>query len=108
MCGIAGIIDPSATKDKLRESISSMLQSLRHRGPDAEGMFLDQGIGLAHARLSIIDLAGGVQPLTNEDETVHLVVNGEIYNYPCLREDLIKRGHTFRTQSDSEVIVRDL
>ncbi|MBI4621319.1 MAG: asparagine synthase (glutamine-hydrolyzing) [Desulfobacterales bacterium] len=105
MCGIAGIIDPFAPVDQIRERLTPMLQSLKHRGPDAEGMFLDQGIGLVHARLSIIDLAGGVQPLTNEDETVHLVVNGEIYNYPYLREDLIKRGHTFRTQSDSEVIV---
>lgn len=105
MCGIAGIIDLFAPVEQVRERLTFMLQSLRHRGPDAEGMFLDQGIGLAHARLSIIDLAGGVQPLTNENETVHLVVNGEIYNYPYLREDLIKQGHTFRTQSDSEVIV---
>jgi asparagine synthase (glutamine-hydrolysing) len=105
MCGIAGIIDPFAPVEQVRERLTSMLQSLRHRGPDAEGMFLDKGIGLAHARLSIIDLAGGLQPITNEDETLHLVVNGEIYNYPALRKDLIKRGHSFRTQSDSEVIV---
>lgn len=105
MCGIAGIIDPFVPVERVRERLTSMLQSLRHRGPDAEGMFLDEGIGLAHTRLSIIDLAGGLQPIANEDETLHLVVNGEIYNYPYLREDLIKRGHTFRTQSDSEVIV---
>lgn len=105
MCGIAGIIYPFASTDQIREHLTSMLRSLRHRGPDAEGMFLNQGIGLVHARLSIIDLAGGLQPLTNEDETLHLVVNGEIYNYLALRKDLIKRGHAFRTQSDSEVIV---
>lgn len=82
-----------------------MIQSLAHRGPDDHGMFADDGAGLAHARLSIIDLSGGHQPMTNEAETLRLAVNGEIYNYRPLRQGLLERGHVFRTGSDSEVIL---
>ena len=82
-----------------------MIYPVRHRGPDGFGFYLGQGIGLAHARLSIIDLEGGWQPLSNEDRTLWIVFNGEIFNYPELREGLLKRGHVFATQSDTEVIL---
>ncbi len=82
-----------------------MADSLAHRGPDGSGFFREQGIGLAHRRLSIIDLEGGEQPMSNEDQTVHVVFNGEIYNFRRLRRDLESAGHTFRTGSDTEVLV---
>lgn len=82
-----------------------MGQQLRHRGPDGDGYLLDGPVGLAHRRLSIIDLSGGAQPITNEDHTIHVVFNGEIYNYSDLRASLIRRGHVFRTSSDTEVLV---
>src|SRR5438034_7532479 len=106
MCGIAGMVAlrdgaPPASVDQLRR----MAASLRHRGPDELGIYRDPRAGLAHARLSIIDLAAGQQPLSNEDGTVWVVFNGEIYNYVELRKDLITKGHTLRTSSDTEVIV---
>ena len=82
-----------------------MIARLHHRGPDGTGTLVDGAIGLAHARLSIIDLAGGQQPIHNEDRTVQVVFNGEIFNYLELRQELIERGHQFYTQSDTEVIV---
>ncbi len=82
-----------------------MIQSLHHRGPDGQGFYADARCGLAHARLSIIDLSHGDQPMANEDRTVWTVFNGEIFNYIELRTALQKAGHTFRTQSDTEVIV---
>jgi asparagine synthase (glutamine-hydrolysing) len=82
-----------------------MNDSLFHRGPDGDGIFVDPGIGLGHRRLSIIDLAGGAQPLFNEDHSVVVVYNGEIYNFQELSRDLINRGHQFRTHCDTEVIV---
>ena len=82
-----------------------MIARLRHRGPDGTGILVDGAIGLAHARLSIIDLAGGQQPIHNEDCTVQVVLNGEIFNYLELRQELVERGHRFYTQSDTEVIV---
>jgi asparagine synthase (glutamine-hydrolysing) len=102
MCGIAGIWG-----NPTRERLGVMADSLRHRGPDDEGFWCDpkDGIGLAHRRLSIIDLEGGQQPVSNEDGRVVTVFNGEIYNYKELREDLIARGHRFSTETDTEVIV---
>jgi asparagine synthase (glutamine-hydrolysing) len=85
--------------------ITSMLKTISHRGPDDEGVYHNSGIGLGHRRLSIIDLSAGHQPLTNEDGTVWIVFNGEIYNYKELRSDLKEKGHVFKTQSDTEVIV---
>ncbi len=82
-----------------------MVAMLRHRGPDGYGLFRDEGIGLAHARLSIIDLTGGAQPIHNEDRSIWVVYNGEIFNYPELREELEQRGHRFYTRTDTEVIV---
>lgn len=82
-----------------------MVQTLRHRGPDGDGFRMDGAIGLGHARLSIIDIAGGAQPIHNEDKTVWVVFNGEIFNYIELRELLKRKGHRFYTNSDTEVIV---
>jgi asparagine synthase (glutamine-hydrolysing) len=105
MCGIAGII--SADKDRPVDAglLKAMAAAISHRGPDAEGYWTEPGIGLAHRRLSIIDLAGGDQPIGNEDGTIQVVFNGEIYNYHDLRRDLEARGHRFRTMSDTEVLV---
>src|SRR6266545_3739186 len=83
-----------------------MLAEIRHRGPDGEGAVNFDGAGLAHTRLSIIDLAAGAQPMSNDDGTVSITFNGEIFNYVELRQELIARGHKFRTASDTEVIIR--
>jgi asparagine synthase (glutamine-hydrolysing) len=83
-----------------------MIGAIRHRGPDDQGVFANGFVGLAHARLSIIDLAGGHQPMSNDDGSLWITYNGEIFNYLELREDLQKRGHRFRTQSDTEVLLR--
>ena len=105
MCGITGILrrDRSTPIDASR--LSHMSAQLVHRGPDAGGIWKASGVGLAHRRLSIIDLAGGDQPISNEDDSIQVVFNGEIYNYPELRRQLIGRGHHFQTQSDTEVLV---
>ena len=104
MCGIAGIVThPSAAVEK--SVLQRMIGMVNHRGPDAAGFHLSGSVGLAHARLSIIDVGGGHQPMHNEDKTVWITFNGEIFNYVELREDLIKKGHRFQTQSDTEVIV---
>jgi len=87
------------------ETIHKMNQTMVHRGPDDGGVFVGPGIGLGHRRLSIIDLAGGHQPMSNEDGTIWVLLNGEIYNYPELRQSLLQRGHVFTTQSDTEAIV---
>ena len=100
MCGIAGLI---GARDKA--GLGRMLQVLRHRGPDDEGSFCADGAMLGQRRLSIIDVAGGRQPIPNEDETVWVVCNGEIYNYQALRRELEEKGHRFTTHSDTEVIV---
>ncbi|MDY6792892.1 MAG: asparagine synthase (glutamine-hydrolyzing) [Thermodesulfobacteriota bacterium] len=104
MCGIAGIINFSSKED-MQDLLRRMIGLLHHRGPDASGIYVDSNAGLAHARLSIIDLSGGVQPIYNEDQSVWIVFNGEIFNYPELREGLILRGHRFYTQTDTEVMV---
>src|ERR1700677_4172119 len=106
MCGIGGIVAlapglPPADLDALRR----MAGALHHRGPDEFGVYRDARAGLCHARLSIIDLATGQQPLANEDETLWVVFNGEIFNYVELKAELEALGHRFRTRSDTEVIV---
>ena len=103
MCGIAGRVNQSAPVD--RAEIFRMTELIAHRGPDDHGYHLRTRVGLGHRRLSIIDLAGGRQPLSNEDDTVWIVFNGEIYNHVSLRKELIARGHRFRTHSDTEAIV---
>jgi asparagine synthase (glutamine-hydrolysing) len=105
MCGIAGILANSGISELEKARLKQMADVLAHRGPDGEGFYFDRSIGLAHRRLSIIDLEGGKQPLSNEDGTVWVTFNGEIYNYLELREQLIHRGHKFVTSSDTEVIV---
>ena len=104
MCGIAGFFHfngSAADTDCLRR----MIAMLPHRGPDSSGVHAEGGAGLAHARLSIIDLAGGNQPMSNEDGTVWITFNGEIFNFLELREMLLERGHRFATRSDTEVLV---
>jgi asparagine synthase (glutamine-hydrolysing) len=105
MCGIAGFapLAPSAVPE--RRLLERMIHALHHRGPDGYGYLESPGIGLAHARLSIIDLATGDQPIRNETGTVQVVFNGEIFNYLELRQRLVAAGHRFYTQSDTEVIV---
>jgi asparagine synthase (glutamine-hydrolysing) len=105
MCGIVGklLFDPSARVGA--EQVEEMLQPIAHRGPDGRGIHLDGNVGLGHCRLSIIDVGGGHQPMSNEDGTVWIVFNGEIYNFQPLREFLISKGHVFSTKSDTEVIV---
>jgi asparagine synthase (glutamine-hydrolysing) len=105
MCGIAGYFQIDGYAQPDRELIGRMIGSIRHRGPDEFGVYLDQKCVLGHARLSIIDLSTGQQPLCNEDGTVWIVFNGEIFNYVELRPELEKLGHRFRTNSDTEVIV---
>jgi asparagine synthase (glutamine-hydrolysing) len=106
MCGIAGILDWRAGDwTPRREQLSGMIEQLRHRGPDGFGFMLKPQVGFAHARLSIIDIAGGDQPIHNEDRTVEIIFNGEIFNYVELRASLESQGHQFYTHSDTEVIV---
>jgi asparagine synthase (glutamine-hydrolysing) len=104
MCGIAGILNLTGEPVDPRLP-RRMIERLRHRGPDGVGCYVDGVVGLAHARLSIIDLAGGHQPMSNEDGTLWITFNGEIFNYLELREALIRRGHRFATRSDTEVIL---
>ncbi len=106
MCGVAGIVRlGEGGSPPTREALIRMAAALRHRGPDEFGIYRDGRAGLAHARLSIIDLASGQQPLANHDGTLWVVFNGEIFNYVELREELERLGHRFRTQSDTEVLV---
>jgi len=105
MCGICGIFEYQRHTDLSGEVVHRMNQTMIHRGPDDGGVFVGPGIGLGHRRLSIIDLAGGHQPMSNEDGTIWVLLNGEIYNYPELRAELLPRGHKFTTKSDTEAIV---
>jgi asparagine synthase (glutamine-hydrolysing) len=105
MCGIAGLFSYADDGAVSREALSSLVAPLRHRGPDDAGVYAAGPLGLAHARLSIIDVTGGHQPIFNEDRTVAVVCNGEIYNHRELRRELAGRGHRFATRSDCEVIV---
>jgi asparagine synthase (glutamine-hydrolysing) len=105
MCGVAGIWDRAGGRAPTRRELAAMAASIRHRGPDGYGLYLDGPLGFAHARLSIIDVEGGNQPMPNEDGGVWVVYNGEIYNHPDLREELQRRGHRFRTRCDTEVLV---
>jgi asparagine synthase (glutamine-hydrolysing) len=104
MCGIAGILNIAGAPPQTAE-LDAMIAAIRYRGPDGTGFYLDRQVGLAHARLSIIDLESGRQPIHNEDATVWVTFNGEIFNYIELRRELEQAGHRFYTQSDTEVIV---
>jgi asparagine synthase (glutamine-hydrolysing) len=103
MCGIAGYFSKNRVPDSAL--LKRMCDRLQHRGPDAFGYYQEGPIALGHRRLSIIDVSGGAQPLGNEDGSLQIMFNGEIYNYRELREDLVKKGHRFATNSDTEVIV---
>src|SRR5216684_2856635 len=105
MCGIAGIVKMD-TREAVEEArLKRMRDVLHHRGPDGEGMFLDGAVGLGHRRLAIVDVAGGHQPMANEDGSVWIVFNGEIYNHAALRPALEARGHRYRSRSDTETIL---
>ncbi len=104
MCGIAGLLNAEGNAAQ-PDVLHRMISMLHHRGPDAVSVHVDRNAGLAHARLSIIDLSGGAQPMHNEDRSLWITFNGEIFNYLELRGDLLKQGHTFATRSDTEVIL---
>ena len=103
MCGLVAIFSPTGQVDA--EGLTRVTSALAHRGPDGQGQWISPSrhIGLGHTRLAIIDLAGGAQPIANEDNTVHIIVNGELYDFERIRDDLVSRGHRFRTGSDSEI-----
>ncbi|MGD8270490.1 MAG: hypothetical protein PVH69_09965, partial [Desulfobacterales bacterium] len=103
MCGITGLYLEKGTIDPIK--LDGAAQTLTHRGPDNSDSFVDGSFGMAHTRLSIIDLSGGDQPLFARNKELILIANGEIYNFIELRRDLAKRGHHFATRSDSEVIL---
>jgi asparagine synthase (glutamine-hydrolysing) len=105
MCGIAGFVKCGQNASADPAIVRQMCDVIRHRGPDDQGIYTDGGVGLGMRRLSIVDLATGHQPISNEDGSVVLVFNGEIYNHQALRAELITRGHIYRTQSDTESIV---
>lgn len=105
MCGICGILYFDQQRNVSREDLWTMNEVQKHRGPDDEGYFTSGPIGLAHRRLSIIDLESGHQPMANEDQTMWIVFNGEIYNFHELKRKLLSKGHTFKTKSDTEVII---
>ncbi len=106
MCGICGIAVPNRLNRRVNESrLVAMRDSLTHRGPDDAGFWLDGSIGLGHRRLSIVDVGGGHQPMTNEDGEVRIVFNGEIYNHAGLRPTLVERGHQYHSASDTETII---
>src|ERR1035437_7562186 len=103
MCGIAGYFTPD--RKGSTATVRAMCAQMRHRGPDDDGYYVDGGCAIGMRRLAIIDLNTGHQPLSNEDGTVWIVFNGEIYNYQELRRFLLDKGHVFKTQTDTEVIV---
>ncbi len=107
MCGIAGIYNFGTNNPVIPASLKKMTDTLRHRGPDGEGFYVsrEKTLGFGHRRLSIIDLETGSQPMSNEDQSIWIVHNGEVYNFMELREELEKKGHIFRTKSDTEVIL---
>ncbi len=105
MCGIAGICHIDGPDGISLNALKSMIGALCHRGPDETGFYLDDNVGLGHARLSIIDLSSGTQPIHNEDESLWIIYNGEVFNYPELKQALLQKGHRFYTTSDTEVIL---
>jgi asparagine synthase (glutamine-hydrolysing) len=105
MCGIAGIVKLNLDEAVDEARLKGMRDVLRHRGPDGEGLWVEGPVGLGHRRLSIVDVAAGHQPMTNEDESVWITYNGEIYNHAELRPELLAKGHRYRTRSDTETIV---
>ncbi len=105
MCGFAGYIAAARTGEQYRDDLKRMMDAIKHRGPDDEGMHVDDMAGLGFRRLSIIGITNGRQPMYNEDETIVVTFNGEIYNYQSIKEELIEKGHIFKTDADTEVLV---
>lgn len=105
MCGILGIYYFDGERQIDKSLLKKMADTLIHRGPDDEGFYTSSGIGLGHRRLSIIDLESGKQPMANEDGSVQVVFNGEIYNFLELKPQLEAKGHVFRTRSDTETLI---
>src|SRR5579872_5062492 len=105
MCGIVGVIQRDGQSPVSAATIEAMCGTIVHRGPDDQGLICTGPVGMGMRRLSIIDLAGGHQPMFNEDGAIAVVFNGEIYNYPELKQELAGAGHVFRTHSDTEVLV---
>ena len=106
MCGISGIAFSSRSKKQINETVlRQMTDILHHRGPDADGIFIDGNIGLGHRRLSIVDVAHGAQPMFNDDRSSVIVYNGEVYNHADYRNELIAKGHKFQNRSDTETIL---
>ena len=105
MCGIVGILNYGNNKPVDEGLIKEMATIIKHRGPDGEGYYVKGNLGMGHRRLSIIDVAGGSQPIYNEDKSIVIVFNGEIYNFPELKKDLISKGHSFYTNTDTEVVI---
>src|ERR1051326_896047 len=108
MCGICGVLNLRGSAEPVdSQTLGLMADALRHRGPDADGYYLpaDREVGLGFRRLSIVDLQNGAQPMSNEDDSVWLVYNGEVYNHAALRPELEARGHRFRSRCDAEVIL---
>ena len=102
MCGIVGFV---GSEDNKGERIKKMTDRMVHRGPDQEGYYIDEMIALGHRRLSIIDLENGTQPMFNQDKSLVVIFNGEIYNYQELKKELEEQGHQFQTNSDTEVLL---
>src|ERR1700723_1898648 len=105
MCGIAGILEFGSEARVSAPALRDMCSIISHRGPDDDGFYTDGALGIGMRRLSIVDVAGGHQPISNEDGTLWIVFNGEIYNHAALREQLVARGHQYTTHSDTETIV---
>ena len=105
MCGISGILNLKSPAPINTDHLRRMTYALRHRGPDETGAYVDDWVGLAQSRLSIIDLTSGSQPIHNKEKSIWIIFNGEIFNYPEIRESLIKLGHKFYTTTDTEVIL---
>ncbi|HYY57754.1 MAG TPA: hypothetical protein VE842_10510, partial [Pyrinomonadaceae bacterium] len=106
MCGINGIVLSDGSKASIDARVMErMRDAVTHRGPDDSGLFIRERVGLGHRRLSIVDVAAGHQPMTNEDGSLHIVYNGEIYNHADFRARLESRGHTYRTHCDTETIL---
>lgn len=106
MCGIAGFLGPAATGPEGEAVLTRMNRTLAHRGPDGQGTYCRDGVGLAHTRLAVVDLAGGLQPFLSEDGRTAVILNGEIYNHGALRDELVREGHRFRTRTDTEVLLQ--
>src|SRR5678815_420509 len=106
MCGINGIAFSSRSRRRVDATdLKTMRDVITHRGPDDEGIYIDENVGLGHRRLSIVDVASGHQPMTNEDASLHITYNGEIYNHADYRESLESRGHVYATHCDTETIL---